>query len=54
MGKADVELADLISDGWQHWLKWQAVQEDEDHARREAEMLRVDGGRHRGFTRVVA
>ncbi len=52
-GKVDVELADRIPDGWQHWLTWQGVQE-EDSARREATMLRVDAGRHLGFTRLVA
>jgi SAM-dependent methyltransferase len=55
--KVDVELADLIPDGWKHWLKWRQIhleREDHDYIRREAEMLRVDAGRNLGFTRLVA
>ena len=53
-GLVTVELADMIPDGWIHWLtsdsvsaEWQGKQGDE-------EMLRVDAGRNLGFTRVVA
>ncbi len=53
-GKVMVEVADRVPDGWQHWLRWNEVcsehtgQDDE-----EAEMLRADGGKLLGFSRVV-
>ena len=50
-----IEVADLVPDGWRHWLRsdevsaeWDGVQSDE------AEMLRIDAGRNLGFTRMVA
>jgi cyclopropane fatty-acyl-phospholipid synthase-like methyltransferase len=55
-GLVNVELADMISDGWEHWLKWMEVvfnQGGKDYARQEAEMLRIDAGRNLGFTRLV-
>jgi cyclopropane fatty-acyl-phospholipid synthase-like methyltransferase len=52
-----VELADMIPEGWEHWMTWVQVlytQHGQDYARREAEMLQVDAGRNLGFTRLVA
>lgn len=51
-----VEAADLIPEGWRHWLLWLEVCRDygfptDDRA---AEMLRGDDGRTLGFSRVVA
>lgn len=54
-GFIDVEVADMLPDGWKHWLLWQEVCFDEGFTtdQQEAEMLRVDAGRNLGFTRVV-
>ncbi len=56
-GKVEVERADLIPDGWQHWLKWQELcfeQNQQPYDEQEAAMLRADAGRNLGFTRMVA
>jgi hypothetical protein len=56
-GQATVERADMVPDGWKHWMRWVNVlfeRNRQDYARREAEMLQVDAGRNLGFTRVVA
>lgn len=56
-GKVEVEVADMIPDGWKHWLKWQEVHHahtGSDGGAQEAEMLRTDAGRNLGFTRMVA
>lgn len=56
-GQVTVELADMIPEGWEHWMKWMNVifrRECQDYARREAEMLQIDAGRNLGFTRLVA
>ena len=54
-GEVTVQIADMVPDGWRHWLKsdeisaeWLGEQSDE------AELLRVDAGRNLGFTRMVA
>lgn len=59
-GQLEVETADLIPDGWRHWLRWNEVcaRTGADGAvpgaaKREADMLRADDGRWLGFTRVV-
>jgi cyclopropane fatty-acyl-phospholipid synthase-like methyltransferase len=59
--RARVTKADRVSEGWRDWLTWQEICVETgtaagrpDTAQREAEMLRVDGGRHLGFTRLVA
>ena len=56
-GLVTMELADLIPDGWRHWLttasflaEWKSGMGFEE----EAEMLRLDDGRNLGFTRMVA
>ena len=55
-GKVAVTLADMVPEGWKHWLKWQEVCLEQGFPadQQEAEMLRVDAGRHLGFTRMVA
>jgi cyclopropane fatty-acyl-phospholipid synthase-like methyltransferase len=55
-GLVEVELADMIPGGWEHWMKWEEVVFDLDgreYVKQEAEMLRVDAGRNLGFTRMV-
>lgn len=59
-GKVEVEVADSLEEGWKDWLGWCETVEpsltDEwmrEAARREAEMLRADGGENLGFARVV-
>ena len=54
-GFVTVEVADMLPNGWRHWLasdevsaEWQGERSDE------AEMLRIDAGRTLGFTRMVA
>jgi len=55
-GLVAVEVADRLPDGWRHWLRWLEVCGKYGHRsdEREAEMLRLDAGRHLGFTRLVA
>jgi hypothetical protein len=52
----DVERADSLPGGWQHWLLWQEVLRDAGRrtSQSEIEMLTPDAGRNVGFTRVVA
>ena len=61
-GAVEVEHADLIPNGWEHWLRFSEVCAEfgypKDPAvpvdgRRDAEMLRTDAGRTIGFSRVV-
>src|SRR5713226_4149235 len=54
-GLVDVEVADTIPEGWQHWLKWLEVCIEEGYpsSQDEVDILRLDVGRTRGFTRVV-
>ena len=55
-GKVEVTHADLIPDGWKHWLKWQEVCHEQGLPadQQETDMVRVDAGRNLGFTRLVA
>ena len=55
-GLVDVMRADMVPDGWRHWLKWLEVcrQTGFPSNQPEEEMLRVDAGRNLGFTRVIA
>ncbi|SHF40748.1 SAM-dependent methyltransferase [Streptoalloteichus hindustanus] len=59
-GQVDVRRADMLPDGWRHWLRWAEVCVETnagvrpDLTGREVEMLRADAGRTFGFTRVVA
>jgi SAM-dependent methyltransferase len=56
MGLVDVTTADQMPDGWKLWLRWLEAceQAGAPSAPDEADMLRADGGRYLGFTRVVA
>jgi cyclopropane fatty-acyl-phospholipid synthase-like methyltransferase len=51
-----VEQADLLPDGWQHWLFWEEYSKAHNgrHSEQEATMLRLDGGRTLGFARLAA
>ncbi len=51
-----VERADLVPDGWQHWLFWHAYSKEHgaNFSDKEATLLRLDGGKRLGFARVVA
>jgi SAM-dependent methyltransferase len=55
-GPVAIELADMVPNGWAHWLRWLEIcgaygyPSDEQ----EAEMVRIDAGRNLGFTRLVA
>ena len=55
-GLVDVMRADMVPDGWRHWLKWLEVCRETGFPsdQQEEGMLRVDAGRNLGFTRVVA
>ena len=55
-GLVEVEVADMLPDGWEHWLRWLEVcgRFGYPTSEREAEMVRVDAGRALGFTRLVA
>jgi SAM-dependent methyltransferase len=55
-GLVDVQSADSIPDGWQHWLRWLEVSAAEGYPASPTEMqvLRADAGRTLGFTRLVA
>ncbi|WP_020574063.1 SAM-dependent methyltransferase [Actinopolymorpha alba] len=56
-GAVTVETADLLPHGWDDWLLWntvgnQAYDQPDDSG--DIPMLRADGGRSLGFTRLVA
>jgi cyclopropane fatty-acyl-phospholipid synthase-like methyltransferase len=55
-GPVEVEVADMVPEGWEHWLRWLEVAGEQGFPTdaREAEMLRIDAGRNLGFSRVVA
>lgn len=56
-GLVTVKQADMIDQGWEHWMQWMQIlfdREGKDYARQELEMLQKDAGRNLGFTRVVA
>jgi SAM-dependent methyltransferase len=55
-GPVEVAHADMVPNGWQHWLTWLEVAGAHGYrsAPEEAEMVRLDAGRNLGFTRVVA
>jgi SAM-dependent methyltransferase len=54
-GVVDVEVADLLEDGWREWLLWEEVclEAGGNASPEEIEMLRADAGRHLSFVRVV-
>ncbi|MBT4503035.1 MAG: methyltransferase domain-containing protein [Gemmatimonadetes bacterium] len=51
-----VERADMIPDGWRHWLLWNEVYDRQvgREGHQEAKMLRADDGRNFGFVRLTA
>ena len=55
-GPVAVMHADLIPDGWRHWLAWLEVAGGHNYptSEEEAAMVREDAGRNLGFTRLVA
>ena len=53
-GLASIEIADLIPNGWRHWLIWDEVNQNGPDDDRWLHMLRTDAGQNIGFTRVVA
>ena len=60
LGKVEVEHADLLPEGWRHWLRWEqlgSVIADEkwrEQCAGWARNLEADAGRTLGFARVVA
>jgi SAM-dependent methyltransferase len=60
LGKVHVEHADLLPNGWRHWLRWEqlgaviASDRWRERCAGWARHLEADGGRALGFTRVVA
>jgi SAM-dependent methyltransferase len=55
-GPVEVTHADLVPDGWRHWLTWLEVAGAHGYrsSAAEAAMVRDDAGRNLGFTRLVA
>jgi SAM-dependent methyltransferase len=60
-GEVDVDVADVLEDGWQDWALWNEmcvkVSKNEfviENADREAQMIRLDAGRNLGFARPVS
>ena len=61
-GLVDIELAELIPDGWRHWLRFDEASLELGFVQKEferfvpawVEALQTDAGRNVGFTRVVA
>lgn len=51
-GIMDIERADAMPDGWQHWLAWHEVVAPGNET--EIAALKADRGRHLGYVRVVA
>ena len=57
-----VESADLVPDGWRHWLAWDEASLELGYVPEQfvafvqewVELMRIDGGRNVGFTRLVA
>ncbi len=55
-GQVQVDVADMVPDGWSQWLRWLEVcaQHGFKSSDREAAMVRADAGRTLGFARIVA
>lgn len=55
-GLVEVVHADLLPDGWQHWLTWLEVCRDNGYpfSQQEMDRVRADAGRTLGFTRLIA
>ncbi|MFZ5981906.1 MAG: SAM-dependent methyltransferase [Candidatus Zixiibacteriota bacterium] len=51
----DIEVCDILPDGWKYWLKWAELLDDLGIGfDEEAPVLREDKGRYFGFIRLVA
>ena len=52
----EVQVADMVPNGWQQWLSWLEVCQEEGFPAppEEIDLLRADTGRTLGFTRLVA
>jgi len=55
-GLVDLEVADVLSDGWRDWIQYEKACEEAGTLLfpSEAESLEADGGRYLGLVRVVA
>jgi SAM-dependent methyltransferase len=55
-GPVAVTHANMVPNGWRHWLTWLEVAGAHGYrsSAEEAEMVRLDAGRNLGFTRLVA
>lgn len=61
-GLVTVEVADLVEDGWRHWVEWDEAllthghvsENDVADAKRWIDTMRFDAGRNLGFSRIVA
>jgi SAM-dependent methyltransferase len=51
-GIADVEVADTMTDGWRHWLRWQQTVSPDNRV--EIDAVTADQGRHLGYVRAIA
>jgi cyclopropane fatty-acyl-phospholipid synthase-like methyltransferase len=50
-GVLDVEVTDMMPDGWRRWLDWQYLASPDNTT--EIEVIRTDAGRHLGYVRAV-
>jgi cyclopropane fatty-acyl-phospholipid synthase-like methyltransferase len=50
-GILDVEVADMLSDGWRHWLEWLRLVAPENAT--ESGALAADSGSHLGYVRAI-
>jgi len=61
-GAVDVDVADLVPNGWRHWLRWDEASLELGFVPKQFESflppwidaLRIDAGRNLGFTRLLA
>jgi len=53
-GLVDVELADMIPDGWKHWVASDEIVAEWQNRDSDSDDVRLDAGRTLGFTRMVA
>ena len=51
-GYVDIQVADLMAEGWNNWLKWHLAIAPDNFT--EIEALKEDAGRYLGYVRVVA
>jgi cyclopropane fatty-acyl-phospholipid synthase-like methyltransferase len=51
-GMVDIEVADILPDGWQLWRDWHQAIAPDNHV--EIQAVERDRGRHLGYGRVVA